>query len=296
MASLTVFTLVPDQARGLNFNLSYSDPASDVTKLYTGNMTPVVVNGEFVMSPFPDEVNILWLRSRESGLGGENITLEVEVKGKIVDLWNTTYTLNLYTNQTNATHYVVNYTNGTTWLLSNSTAFSPINITDNSTIGGVNNNTLFLAVSKSLLGNITAFNIDGTAIMIGDPYSYRDFGWEVPGHPGTAPATIQGHVYESGTSTPIEGANVSTDVGGFWTLTDAHGAYSLLVSPGTYNVTASRDGYQSNTGKVSVNSGDVIAKDFYLGKAGTIPSLGALEIVVAVSTATILVALRRRKR
>jgi hypothetical protein len=42
-------------------------------------------------------------------------------------------------------------------------------------------------VNQSDLGTITTWNIDATARTVGDPYTYLDFGWEVPGNPGSSP-------------------------------------------------------------------------------------------------------------
>jgi len=176
----------------VNFNLSYSDPASDVVKLYSSNMTAVrAADGTLVMSPFPDTVNILRLSSADTGL---NVTVSLELKGPVADLANTTYEFRLYTRADNASHFIVRYVNGVTTLASNATGFQTVNITGNSTISAAGTNPTLLNklavnVAKELLGNITVWNIDATATQIGATYSYRDFGWELPGNPGSAPPT-----------------------------------------------------------------------------------------------------------
>lgn len=179
---------------GVSSTLNYSDPASDVVQLWSSNMTPVYnAGGEPVMSPFPDAINILWLRSSETS-GGENVTLRVETKGSIADLSNTTYEFRLYSRADNASHFVVTYTNGVTVLGSNDTGFTPKDISRNSTISAIGpnptiQNALTINVNKTLLGTIDAWNIDGIATQSGPTYTYRDFGWEVPGNPGSAPPT-----------------------------------------------------------------------------------------------------------
>lgn len=187
---LLVAMAVPSGA--VSFTLDYSDPASDVVLLWSSNMTPVYnAGGEPIMSPFPDSVNILWLRSAETA-GGENVTLRVETKGPIANLANTSYEFRLYTRADNASHFVVTYTNGSTILGSNATGFTPKDISGNSTISSTGpnptlENLLTINVNKTLLGTIDAWNLDGIATQRGPTYTYRDFGWEVPGNPGSAP-------------------------------------------------------------------------------------------------------------
>jgi len=178
-------------ASAVSFDLNYSDPASDVVKLYTSNMTPVLLpGGAWTMSPFPDSVNLQWLRSTNNSA---DVNLTFEVRGEIANLANTSYEMHLFTRADNASHFIVNYTNGVTWLKSNDTGFTPLDISGNSTISSTGPgpnpllNTLEIRVAKSLLGTITSWNIDGTATQGGPVYSYRDFGWQVPGNPGSAP-------------------------------------------------------------------------------------------------------------
>jgi hypothetical protein len=178
-------------ASAVSFDLDYSDPASDVVKLYTSNMTPVLLpSGAWSMSPFPDSVNLQWLRSANNSA---DVNLTFEVRGEIANLANTSYEMHLFTRADNASHFIVNYTNGVTWLKSNDTAFTPVDINGNSTIASTGPgpnplmNKLEIRVTKSLLGAITSWNIDGTATQGGPVYTYRDFGWQVPGNPGSAP-------------------------------------------------------------------------------------------------------------
>ncbi len=104
----------------------------------------------------------------------------------------------------------------------------------------------------------------------GQLYTYQDFGWQVPGNPGSSPTVIQGHVFKVGTTQPLPGVNVSTDLSGYWTLTDAAGAYILNVAPGTYNVTASLKGYYPQTMTVTLVQGQGVILDFALTPKPTI--------------------------
>jgi len=177
-------------ASAVSFNLNYSDPASDVVKLWTVNMTPVLTpTGNLTMSPFPDSVNLLWIRSANAST---SVNLTFETKGDIANLDNTSYEMRLYARADNASHFIVTYVNGTTVLTSNATGFVPVDISGNSTITATGpnptlQNTLRITVAISLLGTIDVWNIDATATQRGPVYSYEDFGWEVPGNPGSAP-------------------------------------------------------------------------------------------------------------
>ncbi len=302
---LLIVTLAVPSA-GVPLELTYTDPASDVVKLWSSNMTPVLnVNGEPFMSPFPAEINILRLHSTESE-GGANVTLTLEVQGSIANLDNTSYEIRLYTRADNASHFIVSYANGSTFLDSNDTSFSAIDITGNSTVGSTGpnptlQNALEIRVEKSLLGNLTAWNMDTTGTQIGPTYSYRDFGWEVPGSPGSAPTILYGIVTEVGVGTTLSGVNVSTDVGGYWTVTNTTGAYSLSISPGTYNVTFTLEGYGTTTLRVTVAAGDTRSLDAELSRLGLFEQGGnwLWVLLTGLSLALLLVAtavlLRRRK-
>ncbi len=269
-------------------------------------MTPVLdVNGEPLMSPFPSAINLIRLRSEESA-GGMNVSLTIEVQGSIAGLDNTTYDVRLYTRADNASHFLVSYVNGTTTLGSNDTSFVPIDITGNSTVGSTGpnptlENTLEITVAKSLLGNITAWNIDATSTQLGATYSYRDFGWEVPGNPGSAPTILYGTVTEAGAGTGLSGVNVSTDAGEYRTMTNATGAYSLTLSPGTYNVTFALDGYETTMLQVTVTTGDTRLLDAELNRLGLLEQggNGLWVLLVGLSLAALLVVamlLWRRRR
>lgn len=188
LAAAALFLLLPAASAAVDFTKDYSDPASDVMKL-DENQNPVVVDGKFVMSPFPSAVNILRLRSNEAG---NDITIRLEVKGAILDADNATYTVSLFTDATNQTRHVVEYRNTTLKIWVNTTPSQKTDITGNATVtnqGGGTNNTLLLTIAKSLLGTIDAWDIDATALMVGSPNSYRDYGWLVPGNPGSGPVT-----------------------------------------------------------------------------------------------------------
>ena len=182
-------------ASAVTFDRNYSDPASDVVQLWTANMTPVLLpDGNVSMSPFPDGVNLLWIRSADESA---SVNLTFQVKGDIADLDNTSYEMRLYTRADNASHFLVTYTNGSTVLTSNATGFVPVDISGNSLITSTGPNpvllnTLVITVAKSLLGTVTSWDIDATATERGSTYTYRDSGWLVPGNPGSAPPPSSG--------------------------------------------------------------------------------------------------------
>ncbi len=177
-------------ASAVSFDLSYSDPASDVVKLWTSNMTPVLTaSGNATLSPFPGSVNFLRLASANASA---DVKLTAQVQSNIAKLDNTSYEIRVYTRQDNASHFIVTYVNGKTALTSNATGFVPVNISGNTivTSTGPNptlKNTLQVNLSKSLLGTITAWNIDATAKQTGATYTYEDFIWQLPGNPGSTP-------------------------------------------------------------------------------------------------------------
>ncbi len=177
-------------ASAVSFDRSYSDPASDVIKLWTSNMTPVLTSGgNLTLSPDPGSVNFLRLASANASA---DVRLTAQVKGDIAKLDNTSYEIRVYTRQDNASHFIVTYVNGTTRLTSNATGFVPVDISGNTTItsSGPNptlKNTLQVNLSKSLLGTVSAWNIDATAKQTGPTYTYEDFIWELPGNPGSTP-------------------------------------------------------------------------------------------------------------
>lgn len=186
------FAAVPVRADPLN--LSYSDPSSDVAKLWTSNGTAVLnPDGTPFLSPFPDAVN---LQRLDSANDTDNVTLALIVKGSIANLDNTTYEIRLYTRADNRTHFFVTYVNGTTTFNSNATGFVPKDITGNSTVtsSGPNptiQNMLRITVAKALLETLSYWNIDATAKQSGSTYLYEDTIWEVPGNPGSTPPTTQ---------------------------------------------------------------------------------------------------------
>jgi len=173
----------------VSFDLNYSDPASDVVKFWTANDTPVLTStGNLTLSPFPDSVNLLWIRSANASA---NVNLTIQVKGSIANLANTSYEMRLFTRSDNASHFSVTYTNGMTTLTSNATGFTPVDLSGRTTItstGAALKNTLRVSVAKSLLAPITAWNIDAIATQTGPVYTYRDYGWEQPGNPGSTPS------------------------------------------------------------------------------------------------------------
>ena len=63
----------------VSFDLSYTDPASDVGEFWTSNMTAVLTDGNLTMSPFPDSVNVLHLTSANASA---DVTLTIQVKAR----------------------------------------------------------------------------------------------------------------------------------------------------------------------------------------------------------------------
>ncbi|MCK4757241.1 MAG: hypothetical protein KAS67_02190 [Thermoplasmata archaeon] len=169
-------------AQDIDFDLDYSDPASDVTWVYE--------NGTTEMRNDPKYVNIKWLRS-ELQPDNETIKLTIELAspGKIRTDNITIYQINIYTAVGNASHFIVNYTNGNCKLRTNTSA-SFINESIEYSISGLR---LDCFVNLSELGNITYYNVDASA----ETREYenetigwvlkKDFGWEVSGSPGTTP-------------------------------------------------------------------------------------------------------------
>jgi hypothetical protein len=298
--------LVPSPAAGApNFLIDYSDPASDVEQLWTSNMSAVLDgNGDPISSPFPDSINIIWVRSRNA-TDPANATISVETQGSIANRDNTSYEFQLYTNETDPDYFRVTYVNGTTTLDSTDPSFVPVDLTGNSNVtsAGPNptlQNLLRINVEKSLLGTIDFWNVRLRALQVGPTYTYRDWGWELPGNPGSAPTIVQGIVTVAGTANPLAGVNVSTDVGGYYTATNASGGYYLPVSPGTYNVTFTLAGYQSVTVQVTLASGETRDLDAQLSRSGlgSDSFLWIALVLVAIAAAAFLafLVLRRRKQ
>lgn len=169
-------------AQAVNFDLDYSDPASDVTWVFA--------NGSTVMNSEPKDVNIKWLRS-ELQPGGEMLTLTVELSspGQIRSDNASVYQVNIYTTAGNESHFMVRYNDGDCTLGTNTTAE-----TVNDTVQySITDGALEFFVNRSDLGNITYYNIDASAetreyenATVGWVLK-KDFGWELPGNPGTVP-------------------------------------------------------------------------------------------------------------
>lgn len=305
---LAAMVSMPTQAPA--FPLDYSDPASDVVQLNsTTGLCEVDAGGDCITSPQPDDVNIRRVKG-EDALTAYNLTIEVQ--GEIRTAANASYIVNLYFDTTNQTHWVVNYTNGALSLSTNGT-YTPQDISGNATVWGpnpTNLNSVSMLVNKTLAGpsNITAgVNIDGTAILRGDPaqgepYSYQDFGWEVPGRPGASPTILRGHVYVAGTSTPVAGATV-TLTSGQNDVTDAAGYYEFTVTPGTYNATAAASGFVTTTFNVTVSLGQTVTHDVQLERTtgGSIIESSWVPIAIGLLALLFILLLfillmRRRKK
>ncbi len=99
--------------------------------LYSNNNTPVLTAGSYTFTVNHPDIDVNWIRTRDNGT---SVKIHFEMRGDVVNRTNTTYSVNLYSDATNRTHYTVNYTNGNLWLNSNATGFVPRNITGNATI------------------------------------------------------------------------------------------------------------------------------------------------------------------
>lgn len=292
----------------ITYTLDYSDPASDVVKLWTSNLTWVLADGAWIRTPFPDAVNINFLHS--SLLDPQTLELRIDLKGAAVaNNSDVSYSINLYTDATNRTRYTVTGSNGTLTIVTNLTGAVPIDISgpQNFTLVGANQDTVVFRVALSLLGSVTSFNIDATARWYGYPadnrtYSYQDFGWETPGNPASAPVTVSGYVRDR-EGNPIIGARITNDRSPTNASTNATGYYLLVLTPDVYNLTASAEGYEDATERVVLAGGTLIELNFTLEPKG-LPVLGAagglvaaiLLIAVAAAVVLLVAALLRRRK
>ncbi len=287
----------PVHAAALNLNLNYSDPASDVFKLWTSNNSHVTdVSGFWIMSPSPGEVNLIRVSSTDAGT---NVNLYLRVQTTIASRANTSYEIRLYSRADNRTHYLVDYSNGVTYLKQNTTAASTSNLTANTTISPAS--TLNVVVRKALLGgstNITAWNIDATSKQDAGNYTYEDFVWQQPGNPGSAPAFLQGRVTDAANGAGLANVNVSTNAGGYFTTTNATGYYSLPASPGNYTLTFTLTGYDSLSKPVSVQYQQTQTVNAALTKTSDLTLLlwVVLLVLIVVGVAAVVFIVMRRRR
>lgn len=282
----------------VNFALNYSDPASDVFKLWSSNDTHVTnATGYWVMSPNPGSVNLIRVASYDDGV---NVGLFLKVQTTISTLANTTYEIRMYSRADNSTHYLLTYSHGAARLTTNKTGAVSVNMTANVTISPAS--VLNALVNKNLLGgtaNITAWNIDATAKEIAGTYAYEDFVWQQPGNPGSAPAFIQGRVTDAASGAALANVNVSTGSGGYFTTTDATGNYSLPAAPGNFTLTFTLAGYSTVSKAVSVNYQQTQTVNAQLSKTSDLGSSLIWIVLVVVIVAAGLVAvlmIRRRRR
>lgn len=284
----------PVRVSAVNFSLNYSDPASDVFQLWTSNDSHVTdASGFWILSPSPGTVNLVRLSSADSG-SAVNVFLKVQTT--ITVSANTTYEMRLYTRADNSTHYIISYRNGIASLVSNHTGSPVVNLTADASVGALG--WLEFHVPKSDLGNITAWNIDATAKQISGNYTYEDFGWSLPGNPGSAPAFLQGRVTDAANGAGLGGVNVSTGAGSYFTTTNATGYYSLPAAPGTFNITYTLSGYDALTKQVTVQYQQTQTVNAQLSKTSTLTSYLPWILIVVVVVAAVLIAvllMRRRK-
>lgn len=178
--SILILTEQATGAQDIDFDLDYSDPASDVTWVYG--------NGSTEMRSDPKDVNIKWLRS-EMQSETLKLTIELNSPGVIRTDNITIYKINLYTTLGNATHFIVNYSNGNCNLRTNTSSA----IINDSVEHSISGSALECLVDFSELGNVTYFNIDASAETReyeNDTVGWvlkKDFGWELSGSPGTIP-------------------------------------------------------------------------------------------------------------
>ncbi len=287
------------RSSAVTFALNYSDPASDVFKLWSSNNTHVTnATGYWVMSPAPGTVNLIRVASYDDGV---NVGLFLKVQTTISTLANTSYEIRMYSRADNRTHYILTYSHGAARLTSNKTGAVSVNMTANVTISPAS--VLNALVNKSLLGgsaNITAWNIDATARQTDGSYAYEDFVWQQPGNPGSAPAFIQGRVTDAANGAALADVNVSTGTGGYFTTTDATGNYSLPAAPGNFTLTFTLAGYNSVTKTVTVNYQQTQTVNAALSKTSGLETsliwIVVIVLVVAVALVAIVVLRRRRRK
>lgn len=285
------------RASAVNFALNYSDPASDVFKMWTSNNSHVTDAGGFwIMSPSPGNVNLVRVASYDDGV---NVGLYLRVQTTIASQSNISYEVRMYSRADNQTHYLLDYSNGVARLTSNKTGATSTNVTAAVAIGPAS--VLNALVSKTLLGgtaNITAWNIDATAKQVAGNFTYEDFGWSQPGNPGSAPAFIQGHVTDAVNGAGLSGVNVSTGSGGYYTTTNATGYYSLPAAPGNFTVTFSLAGYDSLSKSVAVQYQQTQTVDAALSKTSALAAnlIWVVLVVVIVAVALVAVLMIRRRR
>ncbi len=273
-------------ASAVNFNLNYSHPASGVMELWTSNNTHVTYgNGSWVMGTTPGIVNVERVASYDDGV---NVGLYLRVKQTIAVQPNVTYEIRMYTRADNRTHYILDYSNGFARLSQNVTGTPTVNMTANVTVSPAS--TLNALVNKTLLGgvaNITAWNIDATAKQVGNPYTYVDYVWQLPGNPGSAPAAIQGHVTDAANGHALAGVNVSTS--GFYTTTNASGYYLLPATYGNLTVSFSLSGYGTVTKQVTVLVDHTATLDAQMGTATAGLSNSRWLVIVAVLAIAVVI-------
>jgi catecholate siderophore receptor len=94
--------------------------------------------------------------------------------------------------------------------------------------------------------------------------------------PAAAPATIQGHVFDSShgavagalvTATPERAGEPAT------TVTDQQGAFQLVVAPGAYTVRAAAEGFAETLRRLTLAPGDTSTTDLSLEVAGVAESV-----------------------
>lgn len=300
-AQHSTVAIVPAYAPGVSLWRNYSDPASDVQQFYTSNGTALVSGGQFVFSPNPTSVNLLALNTWPGGASSSAcprapsapvnwVVMCIKLKGKVGTTTNFTYTFDMYLDASDQVHYIVSYTagSGAMWLSSNkTTGFTPVDITGNATVASSTGNAqdeLILTIDLSLIPPATAWGADVASQEKDSFYTYRDYIYQVPGHPGTSPAMITGHVYEMGTNNSVAGANVSVDVVGYYTQSDSSGAYTLLLAPGTYNITVTKDGYEGSTVQKTLGANEIVQNyNLYLTPSGPIQRLGTTGLLIILA-------------
>ena len=104
----------------------------------------------------------------------------------------------------------------------------------------------------------TAEIVDGDIVTV-------DLALAAEPEPEPEDGEIVGTVTDAGTSSPIDGAQVTLDGNGMSTTTSSDGAFGFgAIAPGTYTVSVDADGYEPASGTAEIIDGDTVTVDLAL--------------------------------